>query len=116
MLRRLSAIVLLLVASATSFANNCEAIRAQIEAKVRASGVTTFTLTTVEANAQASGRMVGTCDLGTKKILYAPASSAASAASASAPPTIRPATKPAQQSILTECKDGSVSLGGDCKR
>jgi hypothetical protein len=98
----------LLLASTASHAdnNNCEAIRGQIDAKVRASGVTDFALAVVDANAQAEGKVVGSCDLGSKKIVYQKTSSPADSPS-------KP--RPARERILTECKDGSVSMGGDCK-
>ena len=85
-------------------AENCEALRTQIEAKIAAAGVTRFTVVTVDANAEAAGQVVGSCDLGSKKIVYqregAPAAGAA----------------PAGEEILTECKDGTVSVGGDCRK
>jgi hypothetical protein len=100
---------LLLLASTASHAdnNNCAAIRDQIDAKIRASGVTDFALAVVDANAQAEGKVVGSCDLGTRKIVYLKTSS----------PGVSPSSKPrpAREQILTECKDGSVSMGGDCK-
>ncbi len=105
----LFAAALLLLASTASHAdnNNCDTIRAQIDAKVRASGVTDFSLAVIEANAQADGRVVGSCDLGTRKIVYLKTSSPG------ATPQSKP--RPAREQILTECKDGSVSMGGDCK-
>lgn len=96
----------LLAWSAASHAqpSSCEGIRDQIDAKVRASGVTGFTLTVVDAQAQVGGRVVGSCELGTKKIVYD--------RGAAAP---QPRAKPKSQPIITECKDGSVSVGGECK-
>jgi hypothetical protein len=88
---------------------NCEAIRAQIDAKVRASGVNDFSLSVVDADASAGGRVVGSCDLGTKKIMYE--RSGVSSPQSSAPP--RP--QPKSDRIITECKDGSVNVGGGCK-
>jgi len=82
-------------------ANNCEAIQQQIEARIKASGATGWTLTTVPVDAQVPGKVVGQCDLGRRKIIYQTGTSAA--AKAEAP-------------ILTECRDGSVSLGGDCPK
>jgi len=98
----------LLLASTASHAdnNNCDAIRGQIDAKVRASGVTDFALAVVDANAPAEGKVVGSCDLGSKKIVYQKTSS---------PGASQPKAPPARPQILTECKDGSVSMGGDCK-
>ena len=106
----LSAAALLLASSASHAAdtNNCEAIRAQIDAKVRASGVSDFALSVVAADSRVNGRVVGSCDLGSRKIVYDKASS----------PSVAPAqsrTSPRQERILTECKDGSVSMGGNCK-
>jgi len=101
----------LALASAAHGAENCEALRAQIESKIAASGVTRFSVTTVDANAQAGGQVVGSCDLGSKKIVYqredAPAAGAGPA---------HPSAGPAGEEILTECKDGTVSVGGDCKK
>ena len=102
----------LLLASAASHAensSNCEAIRAQIDAKVRAGGVSDFALSVVGADANVGGRVVGSCDLGTKKIVYDKSSAPTAVPS-------QPRARPRQeQRILTECKDGSVSMGGDCK-
>jgi len=99
-------------AGAAHGAENCEALRAQIESKIAASGVTRFSVTTIDANAQADGQVVGSCDLGSKKIVYqregAPAADGAPA---------RPAAPaPANERILTECKDGTVTVGGNCKQ
>ena len=85
----------------TVLANNCEAISKQIEVRIKASGAKGWALTTVPVDTQVPGKVVGQCDLGRRKIVYQPAA--------------RAATKP-EPPILTECKDGSVSLGGDCPR
>lgn len=91
----------------------CDALRAQIEAKIGAAGVSRFNVNVVDAQAAVEGQVVGSCELGTKKVVYqrldaggAPAAPAAS----SAPP------RGGEAPILTECKDGSTSVGGDCKR
>ena len=111
MLRLHLTFVALLLGSAASYANNnCEPIRTQIDARVRASGVTDFVLSVVEADARVIGKVVGSCDLGTKKIVYNQPSSSSSSSPA------RAKAKPAEEPILTECKDGSVSVGGDCKK
>jgi len=98
-------------AGAAHGAENCEALRSQIEAKIAASGVTRFSVTTIDANAQVTGQVVGSCDLGSKKIVYqregAPPADGA---------TARPAPAPAGERILTECKDGTVTVGGSCKQ
>ena len=107
MLKCRSAAIVLFVASSASHANNCDSIRAQVDAKVRASGVTNFILSVVEAEAKVSGKVVGSCDLGTKKIVYNQSSS---------PAPSQPQAKPSEEGILTECKDGSVAIGGNCKK
>lgn len=100
----------LLISMADSRADdNCAAIRAGIEAKIRAGGTTNFSLTTVASDTHAAGKVVGSCDRGAKKIVYLQA--AASSASASATATPR-----ARERIVTECRDGSVSVGGDCSK
>lgn len=102
-----AAAALLALAASASHANNCDSIRTGIESKIRASGTKNFTLSVLPADARSAGRVVGTCDLGSKKIVYVQ-EGAASAAPA------RPVAK--QEGLLTECKDGSVTVGGDCKK
>jgi len=87
---------LLFAACAAHSESNCPAIQARIDAKIKASGVAGYTLQTVDAGAQVAGKVVGTCDLGTKKIVYTQGQSR-------------------EQPMLTECKDGTVTMGGDCK-
>ena len=48
----------------------CEELKGEIDAKIRKNGVDKFTLEIVDANAQADGKVVGTCDGGSKKIVY----------------------------------------------
>ncbi|MDM0120308.1 DUF1161 domain-containing protein [Variovorax arabinosiphilus] len=94
--------------AAAQDSNNCEAIRAQIESKIAASGVVGFSVTVVDANANASGQVVGSCALGTRKIVYARPSSASTDNAA-------PLASPRGSAMLTECKDGSAPVGGTCK-
>lgn len=49
---------------------DCEELKGEIEAKIKKNGVEKFTLDIVEADKQADGKVVGTCDGGTKKIVY----------------------------------------------
>lgn len=120
-------LLLMLAGAAAAQADNCEAIRAGIDAKIRATGVSDHKLVIVDANAIVTGKMVGSCDLGTKKILYlrpsAPvaAASAAAPAPAPAPPPAAPTPTRAvkrmpAEPMLTECKDGSVAADGDCSK
>ena len=48
----------------------CEELKAEIDAKIRKNGVEMFTLDIVEMDAQVEGKVVGTCDGNTKKIVY----------------------------------------------
>jgi hypothetical protein len=104
--------LLLLFTTAGASATSCETLRAQIETKIRAAGVTVFTLEVVDAGQATAGRAVGTCDQGAKKIVYTQGPSAdRPPATATKPPATR-----RSDAILTECKDGSVSVGGDCRK
>ena len=96
-------------ATAASSAEDCEALRARIEARIAAAGVLRFTVTTVDAAAPAQGQVVGSCELGSKKIVYQ-----RDIAPGSEPSPSRP--RPRSAPMLTECKDGSASVGGDCPR
>ncbi len=140
MFKRTYLATLLALACTASLANNCDDLKAQIEGKIKAAGVASFTVTVVDSAANAAGKVVGSCDKGAKKIMYVQsatagiAGSAAPAGSASSGPSNLPkaatatspnaaaskAKPPAKASdigaILTECKDGSSSLGGTCKK
>lgn len=109
-----AAVLLCVVTGAAGAAQSCEQLRERIDAKVRASGATHYTVTTVDADATvgASGKVVGSCELGAKKIVYTRGEVGAVAAAPAPPVTARPRGEP----LLTECKDGSVSVGGDCRK
>jgi hypothetical protein len=49
---------------------DCEELKGEIEAKIKKNGIEKFSLDVVEAEAQGEGKVVGTCDGGTKKIVY----------------------------------------------
>ncbi|HVL35466.1 MAG TPA: DUF1161 domain-containing protein [Burkholderiales bacterium] len=48
----------------------CDELKAEIEAKIRKNGVEKFTLEIVDATAPADGKVVGTCDGQSRKIVY----------------------------------------------
>ena len=48
----------------------CGELKTEIEAKIKKNGVDKFSLDVVDADKQAEGKVVGTCDGGTKKIVY----------------------------------------------
>ena len=49
---------------------DCGELKGEIEAKIKTNGIEKFSLDVVEADAQGDGKVVGTCDGGTKKIVY----------------------------------------------
>jgi Protein of unknown function (DUF1161) len=110
MLKPLLALLALTVTSSATRANNCQAIQAQIETKMRASGVTQFSLTTIDASARPTARVVGPCDLGAKRFVYAQGTSTSSQ-------SVQLPVRPKAAAMLTECKPGhSVSPSGECKK
>jgi hypothetical protein len=100
-------------AALPSFAATCSALQTEIEAKIRNAGVAQFAVTIADANSPAPGKVVGTCEMGAKKLLYTVGQSPANVAFA---PPVPPKPQVKTDAILTECKDGSVSMGGDCKK
>jgi len=69
---RLIIAVLVVGLSGTAWAQkkDCTELKSEIEAKIKKNGVESFTLDIVDKDAQADGKVVGTCDGGTKKIVY----------------------------------------------
>ena len=49
---------------------DCSELKGEIEAKIKKNGVDKFALDVVDAGAQADGKVVGTCEGGSKKIVY----------------------------------------------
>jgi hypothetical protein len=66
----IAAVVLALSGTAWAQKKGCDELKADIEAKIKKNGVEKFTLDIVEKDAQSDGKVVGTCDGGTKKIVY----------------------------------------------
>lgn len=66
-------------------ARPCEELKTEIAAKLDAKGVKSYTLEMVDKDKDAEGKVVGTCEGGTKKIVYkrgaAPAETPATEAS-----------------------------------
>jgi hypothetical protein len=71
-MKALIAIVALLLVAAPAMAQRkaCEELKAEIEGKIKANGVKEFTLEIVANEEVKDGKVVGSCDGGTKKILY----------------------------------------------
>jgi hypothetical protein len=51
-------------------AKSCDDLKAEIAKKIEANGVKNYTLDVVDKDAQSDGKVVGTCEGGTKKIVY----------------------------------------------
>jgi hypothetical protein len=88
---------------------NCEPLRQQIEAKFKANGVARVQLQVVDAAASSAGRVVGTCERGSRKIVRLADGPGAS-------PEPAQAANGKSAPILTECKDGTTSMGGSCRK
>ena len=48
----------------------CEELKAEIDAKIKKNGIPAYSLDVVDMETQAEGKVVGTCDGQTKKIVY----------------------------------------------
>ncbi len=73
-MKSLIAVVSLLLIASPALAQRkaCEELKAEIEAKIKANGVPTFTLDIVDSDQvkEGDGQVVGSCDGGMKKIVY----------------------------------------------
>ena len=66
----LALVLALAVGPALAQRKDCEELKGEIDAKIQKNGVKEFTLTIADKDAAADGKVVGTCDGGTKKIVY----------------------------------------------
>jgi len=71
-MRTLVAMVALALAASPALAQrkDCGELKSEIETKITNNGVKVFTLTVVGKDAAEDGKVVGTCDGGTNKIVY----------------------------------------------
>jgi hypothetical protein len=70
-MKRLMVLVSLLLAAAPAMAGkSCDELKSEIEAKLAAKGVKNFTLTVVPNESAKDQKVVGSCEGGTKKIIY----------------------------------------------
>lgn len=106
--------LLLALATTSALADRCETVRSEIEDKIRAAGVKEFSVVVVEPSASAPGKVVGNCDQGTRKIVYSRKESSPAQSTSAAKAAPRSSAEPAP--IITECKDGSTAVGGQCKK
>jgi len=79
-MKALIAIAVVLFVPACSYAQGakaCEELKTEIAAKLDAKGVKSYTLEIVAKDKDVEGKVVGTCDGGTKKIVYSKGEAAA---------------------------------------
>ncbi len=71
-MRRITMVLLATLVTSAAFAQtkDCDELKAEIDAKIAANGVARFTTTIVDRDAAADGEVVGTCENGSKKIVY----------------------------------------------
>jgi hypothetical protein len=115
-LARAAGVFALLVTCTAGRAEPCEALKAQIDSKIRAAGVSSFTLSVLDVGAASSAKVVGSCERGSKKIVYAQAPAGAAAVVTGLPERAKAKAAPRDAPMLTECRDGSMSVGGACKK
>ena len=119
-MKTLALMAAMVLASGASLADPCDDLMAQIDAKIRATGMLNFSLTLVDAAAVVPGRGVGSCARGTRKIVYAAGEGSVPALPGAAANSGTPAPaspfKTQVDGILTECKDGSIAYGPDCRK
>jgi hypothetical protein len=60
----------LAVTPALAQRKDCNELKGEIDVKITNNGVKVFTTTIVDMDAPEDGKVVGTCDGGTKKIVY----------------------------------------------
>jgi hypothetical protein len=89
-MKSLLTIAVLLFTSAFAYTQGpkpCDELKAEIAKKLEANGVKSYSLEIVAKDKEAEGKVVGTCDGGTKKIVYSKTSTP--------PPALAPkASKP----------------------
>lgn len=70
MVKILAAALVLGLSGTAWAAKDCAELKGEIEAKIKKNGVEKFSLEIVDKDAQADGKVVGTCEAGAKKIVY----------------------------------------------
>jgi len=108
-------LALLFAVNTSSYGITCEALKSEINQKIKAAGVANYSLVLVETEAGAPGKVVGSCDNGKKKIVYFQNASTRTPNDATSPVASGgPNVKRKTEKVLTECKEGYS--GPDCKQ
>ncbi len=66
----LASSLMLMALSASANGLSCEDLKAKIEKKLEGKAVKGYTLTVVDKATETTNRVVGTCEAGSKKIIY----------------------------------------------
>ncbi|OEC38984.1 hypothetical protein A7D27_20135 [Pseudomonas sp. 1D4] len=66
----LAAGVFVLAGSAMAAGKPCEELKSEIDAKIQAKGATSYTLEIVDKGSVTDKKVVGSCEAGTKEIVY----------------------------------------------
>ncbi|MDY7567287.1 DUF1161 domain-containing protein [Pseudomonas sp. RTC3] len=62
--------LLSIAGTAMAAGKSCDDLKSEIDAKIKAKGASTYTLEVVAKGSAADGKVVGTCERGTKEIVY----------------------------------------------
>jgi hypothetical protein len=66
----LAAGLLSIAGTAMAAGKSCDDLKSEIDAKIKAKGASAYTLEVVAKGSAADGKVVGTCEGGTKEIVY----------------------------------------------
>jgi Protein of unknown function (DUF1161) len=66
----LATLLIGLAGSALAAGKPCDELKSEIDAKIKAKGAAGYTLEVVDKGSAAEGKVVGTCEGGTKEIVY----------------------------------------------
>jgi outer membrane lipoprotein-sorting protein len=66
----IAAAALLLIATPALALKSCEELKSEIDAKLQAKGVKSYSLEIVPTDKAKDGKIVGSCEGGTQKIIY----------------------------------------------
>lgn len=106
--RCLFALAAACLCSGGAHAIGCEELRTSILQKLARAGAPKATIAIVDASQPGPGRVIGSCDTGTKKLLHTTEASGTPAAPRKMPRK--------DDEVLVECFDGQRYTDGPCRR
>ncbi len=69
-MKLVAAVACVFATSVSAEIKSCDALKAEIEAKLQAKGVSNYVLAVVDASAIKDEKVIGSCEGGSKKITY----------------------------------------------